>query len=399
MLIYNTRSETKEELITQEPNKVKAYVCGPTVYDYCHIGHARTYVNFDVLKRYLEALGYEVLHVQNFTDVDEKITKRAREKGIGYKELADHFIAQFFKDIDALNIKRASKYPRASEYLPEIFKITQRLLEKGYAYRAGDAIYFDVKKAGGFGELVKDLKGIVVDRLEVGSKKGPFDFLLWREAREGEESFSSPWGSGVPGWHTECVAMSMDILGEVLDIHWGGKDLIYPHHECEALMAKTLTGKIFVKYWMHNDFILFEGEKMSKSTGRTVLIHDVLKSYPSGVLRTLLLSKNYRERLEFSEEAIRNAEKSYNMIMMGLQKAKKAGPTNEMSVCVKDYADIFFGAMDNDLETGKALAAVENLSQEMLSIGLKKDFTGASRIFDAVENILGIKPDQSRSTQ
>ena len=391
MLIYNTRSRTKEELITQEPNKVKAYVCGPTVYDYCHIGHARTYVNFDVLKRYLEATGYEVLHIQNFTDVDDKITMRAREGGVEPMELADRFITKCFQDIDALNIKRATKYTRASEYIPKIIKITQKLLEKGYAYRAGGAIYFDVEGAGGFGELVKDLKGAVVDRLEAGAKREPFDFLLWREAREGEASWSSPWGRGRPGWHTECVAMSMDNLGEVLDIHWGGKDLMYPHHECEALMAKTLTGKTFVRYWMHNDFVLLGGEKMSKSTGRTVLIRDVLRRYPGEVLRTLLLSKNYREQLEFSEEGLKDSKERYNRIKMAAQEARKAGPTTEMSACVKDYVDMFFGAMDDNLETGQALAAVENMSLELLSGYSEKDFTGASRIFDAVENILGIR--------
>jgi cysteinyl-tRNA synthetase len=399
MLIYNTRSGVKEELITQEPNKVKAYVCGPTVYDYCHVGHARTYVNFDVLRRYLEATGYEVLHVQNFTDVDDKITMRAREEGVEPMELADRFIAKCFQDIDALNIRRATRYTRASEYIPNIIKITQRLLEKGHAYRAGDAIYFDVEKAGGFGELVKDLKGAVVDRIEAGAKRGPFDFLLWREAREGEESYSSPWGMGRPGWHTECVAMSMDSLGEVLDIHWGGKDLIYPHHECEALMAKTLTGKTFVRYWMHNDFVLMGGEKISKSTGRTVLIHDVLRRYPGEVLRTLLLSKNYREQLEFSEEELEDSKERYNRIKMATREARKAGPTNEMSACVKDYVDMFFGAMDDNLETGQALAAVENMSLEMLSGYSEKDFTGASRIFDAVENILGIRLGHSMSTQ
>jgi len=399
MLIYNSRSQTKEELITQEPNKVRAYVCGPTVYDYCHIGHARTYVNFDVLRRYLEAQGYEVLHVQNFTDVDDKITMRAREEGVEPMELADRFIAKCFQDIDALNIKRATKYTRASEYVPKIIKITQRLLEKGCAYRAGDAIYFDVERAGGFGELVKDLKGAVVDMLEAGAKRGPFDFVLWREAREGEESYSSPWGMGRPGWHTECVAMSMDNLGEVLDIHWGGRDLIYPHHECEALMAKALTGKTFVRYWMHNDFILLGGEKMSKSTGRTVLIRDVLKRHPGEVLRTLLLSKNYREQLEFSEEELEDSKERYDRMRMAAREARRAGPTNEISPCVKDYVDMFFGAMDDNLETGQALAAVENMSLELLSSYSEKDFAGASRIFDAVENILGIKLGHSMSTQ
>jgi cysteinyl-tRNA synthetase len=392
MLIYNTRSRTKEELITQDPNRVKAYVCGPTVYDYCHIGHARTYVDFDVLRRYLEATGYEVVHIQNFTDVDDKITMRAREEGVEPLEMADRFIAKCFQDMDALNVKRATRYTRASEYVPKIIEITESLLKKGAAYRAGDAIYFDVERAGGFGELLRNLEGAVVDKLDAGNvKRGAFDFVLWREAKEGEASFDSPWGRGRPGWHTECVAMSIENLGEVIDIHWGGKDLIYPHHECEAIMAKTLTGKTFVRYWMHNDFVLLEGEKMSKSTGRTVLIRDILKRYPGEVLRTLLLSKNYRKQLEFSEERLRESQERYNRIKRAAKQARKAGFEREMSPCVKDYVDIFFGAMDDDLETGNAIAAVEGLSEELLSGHSEKDLSGAHRVFDSVENILGIR--------
>ncbi|MGA2573429.1 MAG: cysteine--tRNA ligase [Candidatus Methanomethylicaceae archaeon] len=392
MQIYNTRTREKEELMTQTPNVVKAYVCGPTVYDYSHIGHARTYVNFDVLKRYLEATGYEVVHIQNFTDVEEKITDKAREEGVDPTALANKYIGEYFKDMDALNVKRATRYPRASEYIGRIIEITKSLVAKGYAYQAGDAIYFEVSKAGGYGELIGNLKGALADKVDRTTvKKDPFDFVLWREAKEAEEGWESPWGRGRPGWHTECVAMAMDSLGEVLDVHWGGKDLIYPHHECEALIAKALTGKTFVRYWMHNEFVLLRGEKMSKSTGNTVPIHEILKRHSGEALRTLLLSKGYREKIDFYDGALDEAEQKHARIKMAAEQARKVGAGDKMSTCVRDYAGMFFGAMDDDLETGKAMAVVEHLSEELLSGRPGKDLSGAARIFDAVEGVLGIR--------
>ncbi|MCX8182745.1 MAG: cysteine--tRNA ligase [Candidatus Methanomethyliaceae archaeon] len=381
MRIFNTRTGVKEFFIPQDPFEVKVYVCGPTVYDLCHVGHARTYVNFDVLKRYLTSLGYNVIHVQNFTDIDEKIDHRAKKEGLSPREVAERFIMEYFFDMDSLNVTRATRYTKASEYVPKIIKITERLLELGYAYRSGDAIYFDVEGAGGFGELVRDLKSAIVDEVRASGKRGPFDFVLWRITGEG---FESPFGRGVPGWHTECVAMSMDNLGEVLDIHWGGKDLIYPHHECEALIAKALTGKRFVKYWVHNEFVLLKGQKMSKSSGERAYIRDVLKRYSAEVLRTWILSSNYREKIEFSEESLRKAQLLYEKISRA---ATKARGNEGMGQCAKDYAELFMSALDDDLETGQALSVVEELSDRVLEGKIE----GAWRIFSLVESVLGIK--------
>lgn len=405
MEVFNTRSSRKEELMTQAAGVVKAYVCGPTVYDYSHIGHARTYINFDVLKRYLEATGYEVTHVQNFTDIEEKITQKAKEEGVSTKALTQKYIAEYFKDMDALNVKRATTYTLASDYVQRIIDITAKLLQGGQAYQSGDVIYFDVQSAGGFGELVKNLEDSLADRvmLKGTGKHGPFDFVLWRASKEGEEGWASPWGAGRPGWHTECVAMSIHNLGTTLDIHWGGKDLIYPHHECETLIAKSITGVQFVKYWMHNEFVLLKGEKMSKSTGKTVFVRDVIKSHPPEALRLLILSKHYRQRVEYDEGAMAEAENRYKRLKEAAKLAGRGGAQEGMSGCVKEYTGLFFSALDDDLETGKALVVVERLSFEILVNKGKEGFEGAYRIYDAVEAILGIDLHrdeyQSMSTQ
>lgn len=390
-MIFNTKTRKKEEFLSLTPGIVKAYICGPTVYDYSHVGHARSYVNFDVLRRYLESTGYDVAHVQNFTDVDDKITAKARQLGVSPTVLSGRFIEEFLNDMDALNVKRASKYARASEYVTKIIEMTKKLLEGGYAYRSGDAVYFEVSRVKGFGDLAGDIEGALADRIETDAyKRGPFDFVLWREAKEGEESWDSPWGRGRPGWHTECVAMAMDSLGEVIDLHWGGKDLVYPHHESEAAIAKALTGKEFVRYWVHNEFVSLGGEKMSKSVGNTVFIRDVLRKYPGSSLRMLLLGRSYREKMEYSEDGIKAADERYNRVRRAAQVARKDWASSEVGVCVRDYADMFFGALDDDLETGQALAVVENISEELLRGYTSKDLRGSARIFDAVEGILGI---------
>lgn len=394
MQVFNTKVGGKEEFIPQEPGLIRAYVCGPTVYDFCHIGHARTYINFDVLKRYLEANGYAFRHVQNFTDVDDKITMKAATAGIAPLELAQKYIDEYFRDMDALNVKRATLYTKASDYIPKIVEITGELLERGIAYRSGDTVFFDVAGAGGFGELVKDVEGAVTDRLESGSKRGPFDFVLWRKGGPEEQSWESAIGRGRPGWHTECVAMSLGNLGETLDIHWGGMDLIYPHHECEAIIAKALTSKTFVRYWVHNNFVLITGKKMSKSTGKHVYIRDVLKRHSPDALRLFILSKNYREQIEYSEERLSMAEKVLATIKEGAKAAKEgwgAAGEGRMSDCVKEYVGMFFNAMDDDLETGQAIAVLERLSWEIVGGASKKDFAGAARLFDAAESVLGIR--------
>ncbi len=390
MHIFNTKSGIKEELITIDPGTVKAYICGPTVYDYCHIGHARTYINFDVFRRYLEALGYDFRHVQNFTDIDDKINERASATGKPPREVAEYFIKEYFKDMDALGVKRATVYTRVSEFVPKIAEATARLLEMGLAYRSGDAVYLDVKKAGGFGELVSNIEEAVADKIEAGAKKGAFDFTLWRLGKEGEETWDTPLGRGRPGWHIQCVVMSTDSLGPEFDIHWGGMDLIYPHHECEALLSKAIFGKVFVRYWIHNNFVLVGGDKMSKSTGRTVYIRDVLEKFSGETLRAFLLQKHYREKLEYSEEGLEIAERRLQTIREGAKIAKDGRGERGMSACIKDYADMFFASLDDDLRTGEALTIAERLAWEIAE-GKRKDFSGAWRVFDAVEGILGIR--------
>ncbi|MEJ5292996.1 MAG: cysteine--tRNA ligase [Candidatus Methanosuratincola sp.] len=390
MQVFNTRSGSKEELITSELGTVKAYICGPTVYDYCHIGHARTYINFDVFRRYLEALGYSFIHVQNFTDVDDKITERAIEQKRQPREVAEYFIQEYFKDVDRLGVKRATVYTRVSEFVPRIAEATARLLEAGLAYRSGGAVYFDVQKAGGFGELVSRVEEAVTDKIETGSKKGPFDFTLWRQGKEGEETWDSPLGRGRPGWHIQCVVMSTETLGPEFDVHWGGIDLIYPHHECEALLSKVIFGKVFVRYWMHNNFVLMGGDKMSKSLGRSVYIRDVLERFSGSALRAFLLGRHYREKIDYSEAGLEGAEGMVQNLREGAKIANEGRGEGEMSDCVKDYSDMFFGCLDDDLRTGEALRIAERLAWEIAE-GKDKDFTGAWRIFDAVESILGIR--------
>ncbi|MDI9644946.1 MAG: class I tRNA ligase family protein, partial [Candidatus Verstraetearchaeota archaeon] len=268
MQVFNTRIGKKEELITLEPGVVRGYICGPTVYDYCHMGHARTYINFDVFRRYLEALGYRFIHVQNFTDIDDKISGRASDLGKSPLEVAEGYIAEYFKDMDALNIKRATVYTRVSEFVPKIADAVKDLLARGLAYRSDRGIYFDVQRGGGFGELVSGIEEAVTDKVEPGKKRGPFDFALWIETGEREQGWDSVVGRGRPGWHIQCVVMSTETLGRKFDVHWGGMDLIYPHHECEALLSKALFGSSSVRYWIHNNFVVMGGDKMSKSSGR-----------------------------------------------------------------------------------------------------------------------------------
>lgn len=373
MLIFNTRTQSKEKFIPSEQGKVKIYVCGPTVYDLCHIGHARSYVCFDVLKRYLIELGYEVIHIQNFTDIEDKIFERAKREGVSPSEISERYIKEYFKDMDALNVIRASKYTKVTEYLHKIVEIVEKLLNSGYAYRYGNEIYFDVEAAGGFGELIKNVEEFIVDSIEVRGKRGIFDFVLWKFDENG---FDSKIGRGFPGWHAECVAMSMENLGNEVDIHWGGKDLIYPHHECESLIAKALIKRRFVKYWMHNGLVMFEGRKMSKSSSK-IYIREILKRYSASVLRMWILSKHYRKDLSFSEEDLSIAKERYEKIKKAAKKAK-----DEESPKVKEYIQEFFSAMNDDMDTEKAIKIVEEFSEKN-SHGLK--------LYKIFERVLGIE--------
>ncbi|MEW5761524.1 MAG: cysteine--tRNA ligase, partial [Candidatus Thermoplasmatota archaeon] len=317
MRFYNTLKRKNEEFIPISGNKVKFYVCGPTVYDYCHMGHARTYVFFDLVRRYLEYKGYTVIFVMNITDVDDKIINRAKEMGIDPLKLSKKFTDLFYEDLALLNIKKANIHPKVSEHMDEIIDIIKDLVEKGFGYEVDGNVYFSMDKVSAFGKLSKQS----FDELLVGArvepdprKKNPKDFALWKKSKEGEIGWHSPWGIGRPGWHIECSTMSMEYLGSTLDIHGGGMDLIFPHHECEILQSEAYTGKEFVRYWLHTGLLTIDKEKMSKSLGNFFTIKEVLEKYEPDVVRFFLLNAHYRSPLDFSDRALDEARESLERI-------------------------------------------------------------------------------------
>ncbi len=370
IIIYNTLSRKKEEFIPLEPGKVKMYVCGITAYDRCHIGHARSAVVFDCVVRHLRHRGFEVKFIRNFTDIDDKIINRARQEGISPEELAEREIANFYQDMDALGVLRADIEPRATQHIPEIIALIERLIEKGHAYEAGGDVYFSVRSFPSYGRLSgRDLDSLKAGaRIEIGEKKkDPLDFTLWKGAKPGEPSWESPWGPGRPGWHIECSAMSMKYLGETLDIHGGGLDLIFPHHENERAQSEAATGKTFVRYWMHNGFVTIQGEKMSKSLGNFITIHEILKEYHPEALRFFLLSKHYRSPLDYSPEALREWEialhRAYSALHEGaealIRPVKKKRPISEQAQAAVEgllhVEEMFDASMDDDFNSAKAI--------------------------------------------
>lgn len=315
--LYNSLTRKKEPFIPIEKDKVKFYVCGVTVYDYCHIGHARAYVAFDTIRRYLSHAGYDVDYVQNFTDIDDKIIKRAAESNTSCDTLTDTFIQAYFEDMAQLNIQKANRYPKATTSIGPIIKMIKGLIEKGVAYETQGDVCFEVEKFEDYGNLsgkvIEDL--IAGSRVEVSTtKKNPLDFVLWKAAKEGEPFWNSPWGKGRPGWHIECSAMVLQELGETIDIHGGGQDLLFPHHENEICQSQCYTGKPFVNYWMHNGFVNIKNEKMSKSLNNFFTIRDVLKEYSGEVLRFFLMKMHYRSPLNFSEEGLKEAEQALSRL-------------------------------------------------------------------------------------
>ena len=324
LLVYNTLTKTKEEFQPLEPNKVKMYVCGVTVYDYCHIGHARSAVVFDVIYRYLLFLGYDVVYVRNFTDIDDKIIRRAQEEHTDYRTIAERYIAAFYEDMDRLGVLRPTVEPRATEHIKEMIEIIQKLFDKGYAYQSGRDVYFSVERFPGYGKLSgRSLEDMMAGaRVDIDEhKRNPFDFVLWKGSKEGEPAWDSPWGPGRPGWHIECSAMSAKYLGETFDIHGGGKDLIFPHHENEIAQSEAAFGKPFVRYWLHNGFVNINNEKMSKSLGNFLTIREILDKVHPEALRLFVISKHYRNPVDFSDEAIREAERGLERLYMTLSEA------------------------------------------------------------------------------
>jgi len=365
MRVFNTLSGQKEEFIPQG-EVVRMYVCGVTPYADCHIGHAMSYVIFDVIRRYLEFRGYKVKYVQNFTDIDDKIIDRAHQLGISPGELAQGFIAQYFVDMDALNIKRADLYPKATEEIPKIIEVIQGLINKGHAYQAEGSVYFRVRSAPDYGKLShQDLEALQAGaRIEPGSgKEHPLDFALWKAAKPGEPWWESPWGKGRPGWHIECSAMSLRHLGETLDIHGGGQDLIFPHHENEIAQSEGFTGVLFVNYWLHNGLMQLGEEKMSKSLGVLVTVKEALEHFSPDALRLFILSSHYRSPISFSEEGLEAAEKGVERLR---QAARGEGTGKKTGVMDTDtFRQKFIEAMDDDFNSAQALATLFDLAREI----------------------------------
>ena len=379
MQIYNSQSRKKETFIPLQEGKVGIYACGPTVYNYFHIGNARPFILFDVLRRYFEHKGYEVTFVQNLTDIDDKMIKKANEEGITVKEVADRFIAAYFEDAKALGIRPATFHPKATDHIPQIISIIEKLISKGYAYAVNGDVYYRVKAFADYGCLcgqdLSDLETGASQRLDVETdKEDPMDFALWKAQKPGEPSWESPWGPGRPGWHIECSAMSMTYLGETFDIHTGGKDLLFPHHENEIAQSVGATGKPYVRYWMHNGFINVDNEKMSKSLDNFFTVRDIAKLYDLEAVRMFMLSAHYRSPVNFSKDMIAQAHASLTRLYTArdqfaflLQTATERELNQEESDFVqrvKKAQERFDQAMDDDLNTADAIGALFELVRD-----------------------------------
>ena len=381
MKIYNTLTGKKEEFIPFSKNEVRIYACGVTVYDYCHIGHARSAIVFDVMRKYFHYKGFHVTYVRNFTDIDDKIINRAQKEGIPWDAVARKYTDEYYTDMDRLGVGRADVEPKATEHIGEIIAIVQKLIEKGFAYEADGSVYYSVDAFPAYGKLSKRDKDEMIAgaRIEVDErKKNPLDFALWKKSKEGEPFWESPWGEGRPGWHIECTAMSMKHLGESFDIHGGGADLLFPHHENEIAQSEAASGKPFVKYWVHNGFITIDKEKMSKSLGNFFTIREVLDRFDPEVVRFFLLSTHYRSPIEFSDLLLQEAEASidkyYTTIMRiqdfvekktdGKETLSKAGELFS-ALLSSFFIGNFQEAMDDDFNTALAIGHIFELVREL----------------------------------
>ncbi|WP_285120786.1 cysteine--tRNA ligase [Lactococcus petauri] len=362
--IYNTMTRKIEEFHPLEENKIKMYVCGPTVYNYIHIGNARSVVAFDLIRRYMEYRGFEVIYVSNFTDVDDKIIKGASQEHLTPLELSDKYIAAFYQDTDALNVKRATVNPRATNYIDKMITFIQDLMDKGFAYEAEGDVYFRVAKSKGYAKLAnKNLEELLQGASgrtdeETVRKESPADFALWKSVKKDEISWSSPWGEGRPGWHIECSVMSSDLLGDTLDIHAGGADLEFPHHTNEIAQSEAKTGKKFVNYWMHNGFVNVSGEKMSKSLGNFKTVHEMLDVVSPTVLRFFLATTHYRRPVNFTDEAVQDAENNVKKIENAYRNLEVEGQA-DLEVLAKFKAE-FETAMDEDFNIANGLTVFYN---------------------------------------
>lgn len=371
MKLFNSLTAKKEEFVPITPGEVKMYSCGPTVYNYFHIGNARPFIIFDTLRRYLEYSGYKVKFVQNFTDIDDKMINKANELGITVRELADKYIAEYFKDAEGLGIHRATVHPRATENIDAIIEIISKLVESGYAYNVDGDVYYSTKKFSEYGKLshqpLEELEsGARIDVSE--DKRDPMDFALWKKQKPGEPAWESPWGMGRPGWHIECSAMANKYLDKSIDIHSGGQDLIFPHHENEIAQSEAANGCTFANYWVHNGYINVDNKKMSKSLGNFFTVRDVAKEFDYEVIRFFMLSAHYRSPINFSKDLMESAKSSLGRIYTCIENLEFLSQ-NARDVSLKDseeesvktlsgYKDKFIAAMDDDLNTADAISAI-----------------------------------------
>lgn len=407
MKIYNTMTRKKEEFIPLEEGKVKMYVCGPTVYNFIHLGNARPFTVFDTLRRYFEYRGYEVTYIQNFTDVDDKIIKRSHEEGISPEEVAEKYIKEYFIDCDGLGIKRATVHPQVTDNIENIIVFVQDLIDKGYAYEAGGDVLFRTRKFKEYGKLSHQN----IEELELGSridvddkKEDPLDFVLWKAKKDGEPGWQSPWGEGRPGWHIECSVMSNRYLGNTIDIHAGGQDLQFPHHENEIAQSECRNGHTFARYWMHNGYINVDGEKMSKSLGNFFTVRDISEKYDLGLVRFFLLATQYRNPVNFSDtvleqakaglERLTNARDNAEFILGNLDDSGLRDEEKDLAAGLDKYRDRFIEAMDDDLNTADAISVIFELAKFMntnISDQSSKEFVQLNLdIFNELTGVLNI---------
>ena len=401
--LYNTLTKQEEEFTPINGKKVNMYVCGVTPYDHCHIGHARCYVAFDIIRRYLEYKGYDLNYIQNFTDIDDKIIKKANDEKTDCETISERYIADFFKGMDALNIKRAHKNPKVTENIGKIIGAVKKLIDKGFAYELDGDVYFRVKSFATYGKL----SGRDLEEMQSGArvavnddKENPMDFALWKKAKENEPFWPSPWGKGRPGWHIECSVLSIDNLGETIDIHGGGADLIFPHHENEIAQSEALTGKQFSKYWMHNGFVMINKEKMSKSLGNFFTLADVLEKYDPMVLRLFLLTNHYRRPLDFSDDKLEENKKRFEKFIIFKERIKNINTNirSENTPEILEFEKEFETAMDNDFNTAVAIAVLHKLLEygnKRIESEPNKAKAAADKISD-LGKILGIKFEYKR---
>lgn len=411
--VYSTMDGRKVEFTPREAGKVGIYVCGPTVYNYIHLGNARPIVVFDAIRRYFKYAGYDVTYVQNFTDVDDKIIRRAAEEGISSAAVAEKYIAAYFEDVRALNVLKADVHPRVTEHIPDIIELVRRLIDNGVAYEVNGDVYFAVEKFAEYGKLSgRDLDDMLAGaRVQVGDQKhNPMDFALWKTAKPGEPSWESPWGQGRPGWHIECSVMSRKYLGAGFDIHGGGADLIFPHHENEIAQAEAADGCCFVRYWLHNGFITVNDEKMSKSLGNFFLLRDILEKFPGDVVRFYLLNTHYRSPIDFDDEKLHIAAKSLGRIRnaYGLlcEAAEGGGGKNAeasaaLNAATETLRGAFAAAMDDDFNTALAIAAVFDYTRALNTYARDADKDALDKavcLMQAIDGVIACIRPQAKET-